>query len=44
MHACTRIAGTLPVRLCVFSIPAFFLVFGSIYRWRKLKQYKEAVR
>lgn len=33
--------STLPVRLCVFSLPAFCIVLGCVLRWRRLKQLKE---
>ena len=36
--------GTLPVRLCVFALPAIFIVLSCVFRWRHLKHDKEQVR
>ena len=37
------LTGTLPVRLCVFSLPAIFIVVGCVFRWRRVKHKKEKV-
>ena len=43
VSACVSLSGTLPVRLCVFSLPAAAIVIGCVLRWKKLKSHKEKV-